>query len=246
MNKILFIVAFISSFAYILGGMLVLIKKNWSQISVLAITSMSAGLLLSISMLDLIPDTQDQDRNNSLYTMLGFLIMYFISYLTGISKKRNLDTDGGNGSSMIGLSLGMFLHNFFEGLSIGVSYAISVKLGVVVTLALVLHKIPEGISFGSSFFAMTQDRRKTAVNLLFQGFFIWLGVGISILLSYFTEINEKFIVIPIAMTAGIFIYLGGTSLLPLTNKFKNKIIPISFVGGVILYFIFRSISEYLS
>jgi hypothetical protein len=57
MSTVLFIVVFISSVAYILGGMIVLIKKNWSQTSVLAITAMSAGLLLSIAILDLIPDT---------------------------------------------------------------------------------------------------------------------------------------------------------------------------------------------
>jgi hypothetical protein len=47
------------------------------------------------------------------------------------------------------------------------------------------------------------------------------------------------------MTAGIFIYLGGTSLLPVANKMTNKKIPISFVSGVILFFVFRSISEYI-
>jgi zinc transporter ZupT len=92
---------------------------------------------------------------------------------------------------------------------------------------------------------MTRNLKKTAINLLIQGLFIWLGVGLSLLLSYFTEINEKFIAIPIAMTAGIFIYLGGTSLLPVANKITNKKIPISFVCGVLFFLIFHSISEYL-
>jgi zinc transporter ZupT len=242
MSKVLFIVVLISSVAYILGGMIVLIKKNWSQTSVLALTAMSAGLLLSIAILDLIPDTQNELSNNSLYIMLGLVIMYLITYLSKISKKKKVEVDE---SSMVGISMGMSLHNFFEGLSIGVSYAISVKLGIVVSFALVLHKIPEGISYASSVFSITRNRKKTAINLLAQGLFIWLGVGFSILLSFFTEINEKFIAIPIAMTAGIFIYIGGTSLLPVTNKITNRNIPISFVSGVLIYFIFHSISEYL-
>jgi zinc transporter ZupT len=245
MSTVLFIVVFISSIAYILGGMIVLIKKNWSQTSVLAITAMSAGLLLSIAILDLIPDTQGELKNNSLYIMLGLILMYLVSYLSNISKKRKVDINGFDGSSMLGISLGMSLHNFFEGLSIGVSYAINVNLGIVVSFALVLHKLPEGITYASSVFAITRNRKKTAINLLAQGLFMWLGVGLSILLSYFTEIDEKFIAIPIAITAGIFIYLGGTALLPVTNKITNKNIPISFVSGVIIYIIIHSISEFL-
>lgn len=244
-NMIMLVVVFISSVAYILGGLIVLIKKSWSQTSVLAITAMSAGLLLSIAILDLIPDTQEELKNNSLYIMLGLIIMYLVTYLSSVSKKRKSEINGFDESSMFGISLGMSLHNVFEGLSIGVSYAISVKLGLMVSLALILHKIPEGMSYASSFFAITLNRKKTAIHLLIQGLFIWLGVVLSILLSFFTEINEKFIAIPIAMTAGIFIYLGGTSLLPVANKMTNKNIPISFVCGVVLFFVFRSISEYI-
>jgi zinc transporter ZupT len=245
MSTVLLLVVLISSVAYILGGMLVLIKKKWSQNSLLAITAMSAGLLLSISILDLIPETQEQLSNNSLYIMLGLVIMYLVSYLTSVYNKKKSDINGIDESSMLGISLGMSLHNIFEGLSIGVSYAISVKLGLVVSIALVLHKIPEGITYASSVFAITQNRRKTAINLLIQSLLIWLGVGLSILLAYFTEINEKFIAIPIAMTAGIFIYLGGTSLLPVANKITNRSIPISFVSGILFFVVFRSISELL-
>jgi hypothetical protein len=39
-------------------------KEKWSQNSVLAITAMSVGVLLSISILDLIPDNQEQLNNN--------------------------------------------------------------------------------------------------------------------------------------------------------------------------------------
>jgi zinc transporter ZupT len=174
--------------------------------------------------------------------MLGLILMYLVSYFSKVSKKGNTELDR---NSMLGISLGMSLHNLFEGLSIGVSYAISVNLGIMVSFALILHKIPEGITYASSIFAITQNRKKTVINLLYQGLLMWLGVGLSMLLSYFTEIDEKFIAIPIAMIAGIFIYLGGTALLPVANKLSNRNIPISFVGGIIIYFVFHTISEFL-
>jgi zinc transporter ZupT len=245
LNSILILVVLISSVAYILGGMIILIKINWSQTSVLALTAMSAGLLLAIALLDLIPDTQNEIKNSSFYILVGFIIMYLISFTANFWKKDKGDQIGFEGSSMIGISVGMSLHNFFEGLSLGVSYAISVKLGIVVSIALILHKIPEGISYSSSVLALSRNRKKTVIYLFIQGLCMWVGTGLSILLAHFTEISEKFIAIPIAITAGIFLYLGGTALLPVTNKIPDKKIPIAFLSGIIFYFIFHGISEYL-
>ena len=242
MNNILFLVVLISSVAYILGGMIILIKANWSQTSVLALTALSAGLLLAIAILDLIPDTEEELNNSSIYILLGFVIMYLITYLSNVWKKEK---DGFEGSSMIGISIGMSLHNFFEGLSLGVSYAINVKLGIIVSITLILHKIPEGLSYSSSVLAISRDRKKTAMYLIGQGLCMWIGAGLSILLAHFTQISEKFIAIPIAITAGIFLYLGGTALLPVTNKIQDKKIPMSFLCGIIFYFLFHGLSEYL-
>lgn len=240
MNSILFLVVLISSIAYILGGMIILIKANWSQTSILALTAWSAGLLLAIAILDLIPDTQEELKNSSIYILLGFIIMYFITFVSSIWKKDK------ESSSMIGLSVGMSLHNFFEGLSLGVSYAISVNLGIVVSFALIFHKIPEGLSYSSSVLAISRDRKKTTIHLIAQGICMWLGAGVSILLAHYTEISEQFIAVPIAITAGIFLYLGGTALLPSTNKIQDKKIPIAFLSGIIFYFLFHGLSEYLS
>lgn len=245
MSTALLLVVFISSVAYIFGGMFVFFKKSWSQTGVLALTAMSAGLLLSIAIMDLIPDTQGELKNSSLYIMLGLILMYLASYLSKVSKNKKPDQAGFDEGSMLGISFGMALHNFFEGLSIGVSYAISMNLGIMVSLALILHKLPEGMTYSSMVFVLTRDRKKTTIHLLVQGLCMWIGVGSSLLFSHFTRIDEKFIAIPIAVTAGIFLYLGGTALLPVTNKITNRKIPLSFVCGVILYFLFHSISEFL-
>ena len=127
MNTVLFLIVLISSVAYILGGMIILIKINWSQTSVLALTAMSAGLLLAIAILDLIPDTQNEIKNSSFSILLGFVIMYLITFISNVWKKDKGDNLGFEGSSMIGISVGMSLHNFFEGLSLGGSNAISVN-----------------------------------------------------------------------------------------------------------------------
>lgn len=240
MNEVVLIVVFISSVAYIFGGFSVLFKKNWNGQGLFAITALSAGLLLSIAILDLIPDTQEDLKNNCLYVLLGFILMYFIQQLSKMKK------DSLSSSSITGISVGMMLHNLFEGLSIGISYTVNMHLGIVVTIALILHKIPEGLAFTSTMLAASGNRKRISIYLLIQALFTWLGAGTALLLSRMHTIQATWSAIPLAITAGIFLYLGGTSLLPSVNKQSDRRIPFFFLGGILLYFVFHGISEALS
>jgi zinc transporter ZupT len=244
LTPIVILVVFISSLAYILGGFLVLFRKNLSEKSLISLIALSAGLLLSIALLDLIPDAQKDVDNSSLYVIIGFIIMYFIFISTKPIDEN--EQEGSNKASIIGLSLGMLLHNFFEGLSIGISYSVNFKLGVIVSIALVIHKIPEGLSFTSAMLAFLNGRRKTVIYLIIQGIFTWLGAGSAILLSEFKDFQEQIVAIALSITAGIFLYLSGTALLPSINQRTFKSTPLLFISGILLYFILHSIAEALS
>lgn len=215
-----------------------LFQKNWSEKTLMSLIALSAGLLLSIALLDLIPDTQKDMNNSSLFVIIGFLIMYFI-FLSAM----NANSDN---AAITGLSMGMLLHNFFEGLSIGISYSVTTKLGIIVSIALIIHKIPEGLSYTSAMLVFLKGRRKTAIYLTIQGIFTWLGAGIAILLSEFKDFQVQMADIGLSITAGIFLYLGGTLLLPSINQRIFKSTPLYFISGILLYFILHSIANALS
>jgi zinc transporter ZupT len=140
----------------------------------------------------------------------------------------------------------MLLHNFFEGLAIGISYSANFKLGVIVSIALVIHKIPEGLSYTSAMLAFLNGRRKTVIYLIIQGIFTWLGAGSAILLSELRDLQQQIVAIALSITAGIFLYLSGTSLLPTINQRTFKSTPLFFLSGILLYFILHNIAEALS
>lgn len=234
-----FLVVLISSLAYILGGFLVLLRRNWAEKTLLSLVALSAGLLLSIALLDLIPEVQEEIDHSSLFVLIGFLIMYLIFLPSTSISKNGLE---GNATAR-GLTLGMLLHNFFEGLSIGISYSASFELGVFVTIALVIHKIPEGLSYTSVMLAFLNGRKKTAIYLVIQGVFTWLGAGIAVLLSGLMDLQESVVAIGLSITAGIFLYLSGTLLLPLINRGSFKSTPLFFIGGILFYFILHIIFE---
>lgn len=233
------LVVLISTLAYILGGFLVLIRKNWSEKTLLSLVALSAGLLLSIAILHLIPHAQHDINNSGLFVIIGFLIMYFI-FLPSLNSKNGVENN--NNAAVSGLTTGMLLHNFFEGLSIAVSYSASFELGVVVSIALIIHKIPEGLSYTSVMLAFLNGRKKTAIYLIIQGIFTWLGAAMAIFLAGFQELQESIVAIGLSITAGIFLYLSGTLLLPLMNRGTFKSTPLFFIGGIMLFFIMHSIA----
>ncbi|MED1472576.1 ZIP family metal transporter [Bacillus salipaludis] len=205
----------------------------------MSLVALSAGLLLSIALLDLIPEVQEGIHNSSLFILIGFLIMYCISLPTTSNGKNGLENS--DIATVRGLSIGMLLHNFFEGLSIGISYSASFELGVFVSIALVIHKIPEGLSYTSVMLAFFNGRKKTTIYLIIQGIFTWLGAGSAILLSGLKGHQEQIVAIGLSITAGIFLYLCGTLLLPLINRGTFKSTPLFFLGGILLYLVLHSI-----
>ncbi|MCH6264382.1 ZIP family metal transporter [Neobacillus citreus] len=240
MTTTVFLVVLISSLAYILGGFLVLIRKNWPERTLLSLVALSAGLLLSIALLHLIPHALEDFHDSSLFVMLGFLIMYFIFLPGTFHGKNGVENSGKSGAT--GLTIGMLLHNFFEGLSIGISYASSFELGIFVTIALVIHKIPEGLSYTSVMLAFLNGRKKTAIYLVIQGLFTWLGAGIAVLLSEMKDFQETIVAMGLSVTAGIFLYLSGAMLLPLINRGTFKSTPLFFIAGILLFFILHSVA----
>jgi zinc and cadmium transporter len=106
-------------------------------------------------------------------------------------------------------------HNLIDGLLIGASYLVSVKLGLATTLAVVLHEIPHEFSnFGilvKSGFSKYQAlwlNFLTALAAVTGGLIAW-WVG-----SQALSFNQ--VLIP--LTAGSFIYIAGSDLVPQLNK----------------------------
>ena len=109
-------------------------------------------------------------------------------------------------------------HNFIDGVLIGVSYMVSLPIGIATTIAVILHEIPTEIGdFGVLLHAGYSTRRALQYNFLsalmaVAGTLLALSIGPSI--SSFTTA-----VLPI--TAGGFLYIAGSDLIPELHREIN-------------------------
>ena len=107
------------------------------------------------------------------------------------------------------------LHNFIDGLLIGSSYLVSLPVGLATTLAVLLHEIPQEMGdFGVLLHAGFSASRALWWNFLSASSAI---VGAIVALIAGTEIKAlPTVVIP--LTAGGFIYIAGSDLVPELHK----------------------------
>lgn len=107
------------------------------------------------------------------------------------------------------------LHNFIDGIIIGASYIVSVPLGLATTLAVVLHEIPQEIGdFGILVGGGLSRWRALLLNFLCASIAI-LGTVVALIIG--PKIKD-FSLYVLPMTAGGFIYLAGSDLIPELHK----------------------------
>lgn len=79
MEKEIFFYVITAALANILGSFFIFLKKNWSRRSLYALMALSSGLLFSIAIMDLVPEALEIMESSSIYIILGFGIIFFIS-----------------------------------------------------------------------------------------------------------------------------------------------------------------------
>ena len=151
---------FFGTFGTTLGGILGLIVKSPSNKFLSFILSLAGGLMTAILSFDLIPEAlQISDIKSTLIGIISGILCMIIcniivekkftdNNLEGIAKRnpnsRASSTNINLLKAGIITSIGLAIHNLPEGLAIGSGFGASIKLGYSLAVAICIHDIPEG------------------------------------------------------------------------------------------------------
>lgn len=183
--------------------------------------SLAVGALIGDAFIHLIPEAFAQSQNPTFIStaLIAGILIFFI--LEKVLHWHHHDTDTAMqhihpSGHMILISDGV--HNFIDGLIIGVSYMVSVEVGIATTLAIILHEIPQEIGdFGVLIHSGYTTTRALFLNFL-SALTALIGVIIALIIGSVTEILTVWL-IPLA--AGGFIYIAMTDLIPEMHKTKH-------------------------
>lgn len=215
------------------SGLGVLRKPTFGYVC--AMLCFAAGVMLAISFLELIPEGMVLASSGLVIVGLavGALAMFGLDRLVPHLHPSLCSQEQGCNlqRASIFLILGIFLHNFPEGMAIASGEVSDVEASIAIALAIAIHNIPEGICTSASYFHATGSRM--------TAFLLSSTTALPILIGYFLA-RRIFGAVPpevtgfiIAATAGLMIYITVDELIPNSCAGQDHRTIFTFVGGIL-------------
>jgi ZIP family zinc transporter/zinc and cadmium transporter len=225
------IYSLIAASVAMLGTLIVLMFHKWSKKNSFLIINFAAGIMLALAFTHLIPEGLELNPNPGVmvYVLLGFLIMFFLQFIVLFHPCHDEECSKHTGiTSIVGLSL----HSMIDGLVIAIGFEVNDSIGTLTTIAVLLHKLHDGITISGILLHKGSSKKKIFNFSLLAACFTPAGTTLGIFL--FKGISTSTLGSLISLTAGSFIFLSASDLIPETHKCKNRFAPFMLFVGVIV------------
>ncbi len=236
---------FIISLLSLVGVFTLFFKKDKLEKIIFFLVSFSAGALLGVAILHLLPEAISQDNSIikiGIYFLSGILSFFILEKIVHWRHCHIRTSKKHPHSFGIMNIVGDGIHNFVDGLIIGSSYIISIPLGITTTIGMIAHEIPQEISdFGVLLYAKFTKKKALLFNFLSACLAI-LGTIIALILTGQIEGLSTFL---IAFGAGGFVYIAGSDLIPELHKETKIKKSLMQLLGIILGILFAIFALFL-
>jgi len=202
-----------------IGGLIAFfVGKNVSNRVLSSILEFSAGLMTSVVCFELVPEAVKIAGLN--LTMIGVILgILVIITIDDFVKRLNVvkNTRGNSNLLRAGIlvSIGLALHNLPEGFAVGSGFEASVTLGVTLTIIIAIHDIPEGIAMALPMKLGGFSATKAFLLTVLSGVPMGLGALIGAALGH---VSEQFVAICLGFAGGAMLYVVFGELIPESKR----------------------------
>jgi len=219
-------------------------KKEVLDKILIFLVSLSAGALMGGAFLHLLPEASGAMSIDSLFGvfLISFIIFFLIEKILHWRHCHKADclvhTFGY--MNLVGDSV----HNFIDGLVIASVFMVDVKLGIVTTLAVAIHEIPQEIGdYGVLIYAGFKRKMALILNYAVALTVVLGGIAGYLLFSSL----ESFLPFLMPFAAAGFVYIAASDLMPEIRKesnLKKSIISfLVFIIGISLMYLIKIINH---
>lgn len=231
--------------ATLLGMALVLFREDWCRRNSGSLISFSAGVLLAVGFLHMLPEAQELTGHAMFYLLAAFVSFYFLEHHLVLHAEheqlQHSNVEVPNSHSHLcanphplGLIafFGMSLHSLIDGVIIGTGFNVDHDMGMLSAIAIMAHKIPAGISIFSILLHYGYARRRAQLFTASVALATPLGaLGAGGILS---NIHPSRLGVLMALAAGSFIYIAASDLIPESHRAKGLKGSLSLCGGILV------------
>lgn len=240
------IALFAGSFGSILlaSGLLILSKQKLEQVSSYLLT-FAGGTLLGAAYLGMLPKAINSHDNAGYIlslSLVGILVFFVLEKLILWRTCQNKHCERQKNASAPLILIGDALHNFIDGLIIATAFFSSPKFGVIISLTVFAHEIPQELADIGILINNGYSKSKALFYNLLSGATTFAGG----LLAYFA-LDKAHILVPyvLAFSAASFTYIALADLVPQMHRktnIKDSILQVFLiVTGILVIYVIKKI-----
>jgi zinc and cadmium transporter len=219
-----------------LAGALAVVRAERRSLAAIQMSlAFGAGFMLALVLVGVLPEVFAASSTPAagLLVLLGYLLVHVAQHVITphfhFGEETHVVPRTAGYSGLVGLTL----HAFFDGVAIASGFLVSWPLGVLFFLAILLHKLPEGVTVASLMLASGQGRRAA----LQAG--IVLGVA-TVAGALLTEAVAALARYGLALAAGVTLYVAASNLVPEVQASRAPRMTGAFLGGAIALLLLRA------
>jgi zinc and cadmium transporter len=232
-DRIVYAVAAAS--ANLVGALAVTSRTRWSVRALDGMLAFAAGFMIAVGLVDLLPEALTRDRTAGIVALGGYLAVHVTQHVIGSHFHFGEETHHVSSAVSVAALVGLLLHTFVDGVAVASGLEVGGAVGALVFLAVILHKVPEGLAISSLFLAAGQGRRRALLAAGALGLATIAGV---ILTEHVAALRDH----GLALAAGVTLYVGMSNLVPEFRARGGWHLPVAFIGGTATYFLARTLA----
>ena len=235
MLKLSLLLGTIAALADVAGG-LVLVRARGVERYLRYFVALGAGFLVATAVLEMMPEGLKQNPHmGPVLIMAGYCMMHLLEHTINAHFHFGEETHHGefisrhtSNSVLAGLSV----HALFDGVAIGSGFVVSNWLGVLIFLAILLHKAPEGFTMASVMLASGRSRS--------MAFYSAVALAAATLAGLLViELVPSWLPYGLPVSAGVALYVGASDLVPEVNREPGIRMALVFFAGVAGFLLLR-------
>ncbi|MFL5463534.1 MAG: ZIP family metal transporter [Gemmatimonadaceae bacterium] len=233
MNGTALLYTAVAASANVVGAAAVVAHSRWSVRALENMVALSAGFMVSVALLDLMPEAViTHGAAAAPVILIGYLLVHLTQHT--LAPHFHFGEEVHHVTKIVSFSAlaGLMLHTFVDGVAIASGFGVSDALGMLVFLAILLHKLPEGLAISSLFLASGESR---AAALGASGA-LAVSSLIGAILTQQVPVLGRY---GLPLAAGVTLYVGASNLVPEFQGKREWRLPISFFLGCGLYYLAR-------
>ncbi len=210
-----------------LAGALAVVRRLERSLRAIDVgIAFSAGFMLSVAIIGVLPEVFASNNGSAAWYVLGgYLAVHLAQHVLAPHFHFGEETHRVSAFAGVAALIGLAVHTFFDGVAIATGFLASEKLGLLLALSVLLHKLPEGVTVASLMVAGGHGKRGALGAAGVVGLATVLGV-------LTTEVVAPLARHGLALSAGVTLYVAASELVPAFQSRRRAVATLAFLGGM--------------